>query len=282
MGIKKTTFSGSWYPATEKECITIFEDYKSKIKLTDEDYKGVGGIVPHAGWYFSGKTAFTVFYNLAQKSKPDVVFLFGMHLSELSPNYIFNDDEVETPLGNLKVNREIVEKLLSKFSFVEENSYSFTPDNTVELQLPFVKYFFPDVSIVTVGVAPVKTAVSIGSYSAEIAKTMGINAIFIGSTDLTHYGPNYGFLPQGPGEKGLKWVKEVNDRRIIELFTKMDPQGVIDEALNSRNSCCPGAAAAAISASKNAGATKGVLLDYTTSYDIHPDLSFVGYAAIVF
>ena len=282
MGVRKTSFAGSWYPATEKECLAVFEDYKNRIELSNENFKGVGGIVPHAGWYFSGKTAFTVFYNLAQRADPDVVFLFGMHLNELSPNYIFNDDAIETPLGNLEINRKIVEKLLSEFSFVEENSYSFTPDNTIEIQLPFVKYFYPDVSIVTVAVAPVKTAVSIGNFSAEINKTMGLNAIFIGSTDLTHYGPNYGFSPQGSGEKGLKWMKEVNDRKIIELFVKMDPFEVIDEALSSRNACCPGAAAAAISASKKSGAKHGVLLDYSTSYDIHPDLSFVGYAGVVF
>jgi len=282
MGIRKPNFAGSWYPSTKDECIAIFEEYKSRVKLSDKDYKGIGGIVPHAGWYFSGKTAFTVFYNLAQKSNPEVVFLYGMHLSEMSPNYIFNDDEVETPLGNLSVNREIVDKLLSEFSFVEENSYSFNPDNTVELQLPFIKYFFPNVSIVTLGVAPVQTAISIGRYSSEIAKNMDVNAIFIGSTDLTHYGPNYGFMPHGPGEEGLKWVKEINDKKIIDLFIEMDPVKVIEEALSSKNACCPGAAAAAISASKNSGALHGVLVDYTTSYDIHPDLSFVGYAGVVF
>ena len=282
MGIKKATFAGSWYPDTEEECLSLFDEYKSRIKLSDVEFAGIGGIVPHAGWYFSGKTAFTVFYNLAKRSNPDVVFIFGMHLNELSPSYIFNDEGLETPLGNLKVNKDMVEKLVSKFSFIEENAYSFTPDNTVELQLPFIKYFFPDVSVVTVGVAPVETAISIGYYSAEIAKNMGLNALFIGSTDLTHYGPNYGFLPHGPGESGFRWVKEVNDRRIIELFIEMDPAGVIDEALSSRNACCPGAAAAAISAAKRTGATHGVLLDYTTSYDIHPDLSFVGYAGVVF
>ncbi len=282
MGIRRATFAGSWYPDTAEECIALFEDYKNSITIKDEDFLGVGGIVPHAGWYFSGKTAFTVYYHLSKKINPDVVFLFGMHLGEMSPNYIFNDDGFETPLGIIDVRRDIVYRLMEEFTFVEENSRAFTPDNTVELQLPMVKYFFRDSPVVTLGVAPTETAIKIGMKSSEIATSLGLKAIFIGSTDLTHYGPNYGFLPHGPGREGLRWVKEVNDRRIIELFVRMEPEAVIDEALNSKNACCPGAAACAISASRAAGAKKGVLLDYTTSYDIHPDMSFVGYAGVVF
>ncbi len=282
MGIRKPTFAGSWYPADAGECIRVFENYLNMINVIDDDYLGVGGIVPHAGWYFSGQTAFTVFYHLSKKVKPDVVFIFGMHLGELSPNYIFNDEGFETPLGILEVQRDIVSELLDEFSFVEENSTAFTPDNTVELQLPMVKYFFKDVPVVTVGVAPTDTAIEIGKKAYEISSRMGLMGIFIGSTDLTHYGPNYGFLPHGPGREGLEWVKNVNDRRIIELFIKMDPEGVIDEALSSKNACCPGAAACAISASKAAKAKRGYLLEYTTSYDKHPDISFVGYAGVVF
>ncbi len=52
--------------------------------------------------------------------------------------------------------------------------------------------------------------------------------------------------------------------------------------LNNHNACCGGAAAAAIATAKVLGANKGNKLVYTTSYDIRPDTSFVGYVGIVF
>ncbi|MBN2323714.1 MAG: AmmeMemoRadiSam system protein B, partial [Spirochaetes bacterium] len=48
------------------------------------------------------------------------------------------------------------------------------------------------------------------------------------------------------------------------------------------NACCPGAVCAAIGAVKAGGVKKGVLVTYTTSYDVRPDSSFVGYAGVVY
>jgi hypothetical protein len=104
----------------------------------------------------------------------------------------------------------------------------------------------------------------------------------VGSTDLTHYGYNYGFLPKGTGEQALEWVKTVNDRRVVGLMVEMDDEQVINEALNNANACCSGAAAAAIAAARELGARKGKIIKYATSYDVHPDSSFVGYVGIVF
>ena len=53
-------------------------------------------------------------------------------------------------------------------------------------------------------------------------------------------------------------------------------------ALSSHNACCPGAAAAAIAAIRRGGVERGFLVDYTTSYDRHPDSSFVGYAGVIY
>ncbi|HEB31733.1 MAG TPA: AmmeMemoRadiSam system protein B [Spirochaetes bacterium] len=282
MGTRKADFAGSWYPGTKRECINTIEDYMSKVRNPEGEYTGFGGIVPHAGWYFSGKTALTVFSAINRKIKPDLIFLFGMHLPEGSGDFIFIDDSVETPLGNLEVNREASEMLSGSFNFTEENASHYSSDNTLELQFPLIKYIFPDTSVVVIGVAPTYRAFEIGEKAVSIAERLGLSASFIGSTDLTHYGPNYGFTPEGTGKKSVQWVKEVNDKRIIDAFLRAEPGEVIKEALSSRNACCPGAAGAAIAGAGKSGAVRGTLAHYTTSYDIHPDQSFVGYAGVVY
>ncbi len=246
-----------------------------------------GGIVPHAGWYFSGKTAYSVFNSINESASkrgktPELFFLFGMHLGPGSPNYIFLDEGFQTPFGTLEVHRKASDIMASSFNFYREDAHNYTPDNTVELQLPFIKYLFPEALIVTVGAAPGPTAFEIGEKAAQIAEKLGLEPCFIGSTDLTHYGPNYGFTPHGTGPGSVRWVKEENDRRMVEAFLRADPQGVVREALTSHNACCPGAAGAAIAAVRKLGAQGGELIHYTTSYDIHPDSSFVGYAGVVY
>ena len=89
-------------------------------------------------------------------------------------------------------------------------------------------------------------------------------------------------FPKGWGKRQWIGVKNENDRSVVDLMVKMDPEGVIKDALNRQNACCAGAVAAAIVAVKGLGATKGEKIVYTSSYDVRPDSSFVGYAGVIF
>jgi len=104
----------------------------------------------------------------------------------------------------------------------------------------------------------------------------------IGSTDLTHYGENYGFTGHGTGAEAVTWVRDENDRRVIDAMLALDPQRVMAEARSRQNACCPGAAAAAIQAGRALGATAAETVRYASSYDRSPGESFVGYVGIVF
>jgi AmmeMemoRadiSam system protein B len=148
--------------------------------------------------------------------------------------------------------------------------------------LPFIKYFFPNVKILPLGVPPNLASLAIGERVVEIARSMGKGILVLGSTDLTHYGQNYGYAPKGTGKTAVDWVKNENDRRVVDLILKIDPEGVINESLKNKNACCSGAVAAALSAMKKLGAAKGEKLHYATSYDTQPNTSFVGYVGVVF
>jgi len=283
MNSRPADFAGSWYPSSKSECQKTIEDYiKLSLPCPEDERETIGGIVPHAGWYFSGKIACNVIKCLGEGSPPDTVILFGRHLHTGSPNYIMNDGEWETPFGPLKIDHELGQRITAEFPFSIETTDSYEQDNTIELQLPFVKYFFPRAMILPVGVPPRPSSLEIGGRIAEIGQAVDRKMVIIGSTDLTHYGYNYGYTPKGTGQAAVDWVKQENDRKIIDLILSMDAKGVIDEALKNYNACCGGAVAAAISAVKQIGAGTASKLIYSTSYDVRPDSSFVGYTGIVF
>jgi len=131
-------------------------------------------------------------------------------------------------------------------------------------------------------VPPAVKSLEIGKAVTEIAKDLGLRINIIGSTDLTHYGMNYGYLPKGTGDQALDWVTQENDANIINAMTAMDPEKVINEALENQNACCAGAVATAITAAKYMGVKKAETISYATSYDKSPGDSFVGYVGIVF
>ncbi|MBW2237984.1 MAG: AmmeMemoRadiSam system protein B [Deltaproteobacteria bacterium] len=283
MNVRKSIFSGSWYPdnasACEKEIQGFLKEYATET-LSERTF--TGGIVPHAGWFFSGSIACNVIHCLQDENPPDVFVIFGMHLHSGSPAYIMTDGAWETPFGAIQIEKQLAGELAEKFAFEIETADRFTQDNTIELQLPFIKYFFEDAKIVPIGAPPTKKSLEIGKAVVDMSIRMGLQVKVIGSTDLTHYGPNYGFTSQGTGPSAVNWVRNKNDRSVIDAMLAMDPEKVIKEGLAHQNACCSGAAATAIAAAKQLGAQQGETLTYATSYDKSPGSSFVGYVGIVF
>lgn len=281
--LRRAVFAGSWYPSSAAECEKEIEGFLIEGKKMDFPAgELVGGIVPHAGWFFSGSIACNVIRSLRSDDPPDVFVVFGMHLHPNSPCMMMPEGAWETPFGEIHVDELLAGELTKQFSFTLESTNSFTQDNTIELQLPFIKYFFSEARIVAMGVPPAKSSLEIGRAVVEIANRLDLGIKVIGSTDLTHYGRNYGFVSEGTGPQALDWVRNQNDRRIIDLMLEMDAEKVISEALDSQNACCAGAAATAIESAKRLGADRAESIAYATSYDKSPGDSFVGYVGIVF
>lgn len=283
MSARKASFSGSWYPADPEECEASIKEFIKDAPAGFEDSRPfVGGVVPHAGWFYSGDIACNVIRLLVEETPADLILLFGMHLPTGAPFHIMTEGSWETPLGEIHIAEEIASALAGEFSFKIETHSQFTYDNTIELQLPFIKYFFPHTQIIPIGVPPDRASFEIGKAAAAMAQSKGLRLKVIGSTDLTHYGSNYGFMPKGTGVEAFNWVKNENDQKVIDAMMALDPDKILDEARSNLNACCSGAAATAIVTAKALGAQSGHLVSYASSYDKSPGDNFVGYAGIVF
>ncbi len=272
--------TSGWYPHDKISCESEIKQYLEEYNLDLPDHQWHGGIVPHAGWYYSGKLACQVIQKLSMGKNIDIVIIFGGHLRK-GDNVIYYDfDQFETPLGNIYRENEVFNIILDRIK--EFSSPEYTIDNTVEIQLPFIKYFMPETPIIAFRSPPSSLAKRLGCIIAEEMKNRNMNGVFIGSTDLTHYGPNYGFTSHGMSDEALQWVKYENDKLIIDYFLSMDEDSAINHALKESSACSVGGAIACMEASRVMGSSKGHLVDYYTSYDVRKDDSFVGYAGVIY
>lgn len=284
MRLSESGFAGSWYPYEAEKCRKQINEFLSGF---DTDLSipvnPVAAVVPHAGWFFSGRIACNAIKRLSENGKTDVVAVFGMHMLPSSVPCMLVSDYLETPFGSLHVHQGLASHIETSLKLKFEKSEGvFRRDNTIELQMPFINYFFGDVKIIAIGVPPSDSAYDIGRQVVDSASSLGLKIRIIASTDLTHYGSNYGFEPKGRGDAAVEWVKKENDSKIIAKMCALDPEGIINEAMRSRNACCPGAVAAFASAVREKGmAGPAVLMDYYTSNDVMPSGSFVGYAGIL-
>jgi MEMO1 family protein len=237
-------------------------------------------VAPHAGWAFSGRLAAAALAGLAPAP---TIAVIGGHLSGREPPLAAPEDGFETPLGDLASDLELREALRSELArrglALGEDDEA---DNTVEVQLPLVAALFPDARVLWLRAPNGRGALVLGEALHAAAAALGRPLSCVGSTDLTHYGPAYGFSPRGRGAEAEAWVRQENDRRFIDALLALDGGLALELGERERSACSSGAAAAALSFARAAGASRAALIEYATSLDVRSDSSFVGYAAIGF
>jgi len=263
------------------------EEFTAGFEPPKELKKPVAGVVPHAGWMFSGRVAAKVLACFGKNDPPETLVLFGTvhNVIRVSQSAVYPEGAWYTPIGNIEVDGEMASHILDAASgLLVESASAHEGEHSIEVQLPLIKYLLPDTKIVPIAVIPDKHAAQIGSVIADVVHAHGSSAVVVGSTDLTHYGPAYGFAPAGFGEDARRWMNE-NDRSIIDKALALDAEHIVTEAHENHNACGSGALAAAVAFAKGRGMQSGILLEYRTSFDVLPDSVFtmaVGYAGIIF
>jgi len=265
MSTRETAVCGQFYPSNPDEIRSMLEHYNQILDghLKEEDailqLKPRAVIVPHAGYIYSGFTANIALRLLANTTVKRIVVIGPSHRVYLKGTSISEFDSYQTPLGALRVDKALVAELKEKFDlgFAPEAHH----EHSTEVQIPFVKTYTPEVSVVELvygDESPAKLAEVIG-YLLKDAET----AVVI-STDLSHYYD----------------IKKANalDSICLDAVKKLSTA----ELHQGCEACGKIGVEAMLSAAKKNG-LKSILLDYRTSADASGDESqVVGYMSAAF
>jgi len=290
MQTRKPVVAGQFYPASRQECQRQISQLLTERNIEQPLPETIAaGIVPHAGWVFSGSLAAMVFSAVQQQNEGvDTFVIFGAaHGYYGHEPAVYDKGSWQSPLGQVEIDQGLAKDVLQKTSAVSDTK-AHDYEHSIEVQIPFIQHLFPEAKIVPVLTPPSDYATKVGKAAGRIAEESDKKIVFIGSTDLTHYGPRYGFAPQGVGAEALEWASSVNDTKFIDAAVAMEPDEMIHTAVENCNACGAAAAAAAVAAARELGGNKGVLLAHTDSNTIMmqktgtASAESVGYAAIVF
>lgn len=265
MSTRDTSVCGQFYPANPDDIQAMLEHYNQILEEHLKKGEGVldlkprAVIVPHAGYVYSGFTANIALRLLSNSDIKRVVVIGPSHRVYLKGTSISEFDTYHTPLGAMYIDQSLVEDLKERFDL------DFIPDahheHSTEVQIPFVKTYTPDVSVVELvygDESPAKLADVIEYLLADPETAVVI------STDLSHY-------------YDIKKANEL-DSICLDAVKKLSTA----ELHQGCEACGKIGVEAMLIAAKKVG-LRSILLDYRTSADASGDESqVVGYMSAAF
>ena len=289
MDVRPAVRAGSFYEAAPSVCRRDAEKLIGAADLPDDLPSPLyGGLVPHAGWVYSGKVAAMTLKALSAGGLAATFVLFGAdHTGAARFGEVYDRGAWQSPLGRTAIDEELAAALLAVCNSLRSNPTAHALEHSIEVQVPLLAALREDVRIVPIAVPATPAAVEIGRAVGDVLAERFPAAAVVGSTDLTHHGGHFG-SQGGRGKVGEQWTRK-NDHRMLELIETMDAERIVLEAREHMNACGAGAIAATIAACRCLGASRGICLEYTNSYEIthaarpdYPDDTTVGYASVVF
>ena len=277
--IRPSAVAGKWYREDPKALKAQIETFLKDAKLPSLPSKINALIVPHAGYRFSGPTAAYAYKAIAGRGYNRVVILAPSHYAHFYGASTLDVVAYETPLGQVPVDRKVVKALLKNPLF-KERTMAHLREHAIEAQLPFLQIVLKDFKIVPILISEVKDE-DIFILADILKKVLGKdikNTLFIASSDFTHFGPMYGYVPfkENISEK----IKKM-DMEAVEFIKKGDSKGLLDYYHKTKITIC-GIYPIAITISSLAKQPKGFLLHYTTSGEILSNYSnSVSYVAML-
>jgi AmmeMemoRadiSam system protein B len=265
-GKRRPVVAGTFYPGRrdvlEKTVAACIGEYKQE--------KAVGGIVPHAGYIYSGSTCGRFF---AAVEVPDRVVMLGpKHAHAGAACALWSGGAWETPLGEVKIDEVLTSKILEKCPDLEPDEAAHIEEHSLEVILPFVQYVNPGAKI---------TPIAFGAMSEETVSAMGAgialaieetdgDTLVIVSSDMSHY------VNAAEAERldylALAEVEKLDALRLVEVVHR-----------NRITMCGVWPAAVGIITARALGAERGEVVEYTNSGKTSGDYNqVVGYAAVKF
>ncbi len=280
--VRKMAAAGKFYPRSSKELDSYLEDMLADVE--ERSAKTFGGLVPHAGYKYSGQVAAEFFGSINRT--PETFLILGPNHTGRGQEISLSSQDWETPLGKVpvdeKLEREIHNNTRAEF---DEGGHHY--EHSIEVQVPFLqKTCSEDFEILPISIGQKEKGkmINLGEGILEAIKKLNRDVIVITSSDLMHYGSRYGYIPFPENDVPEK-VEEL-DQELLEIIMGYDIESMY-EWIEERGytMCGYGSTATMITVLKDLIPEKkrSKMLSYDTSFSFMEEpASVVGYGALTF
>ncbi|HPF71029.1 MAG TPA: AmmeMemoRadiSam system protein B [Candidatus Krumholzibacteria bacterium] len=277
--VRPAALAGAWYPARPADLAAAVDRCLAPGPTSPPAGRPLIALAPHAGHAWSGATAGRLYAHLRGRLPGRVVILAPNHRVRLDRIALPGATAFATPLGEVPVDTAAVAALAANPAFTVDDR-AHRDEHAIEIQLPFLQRLAPDhpPRIVPMLVPPLPADLRAEAARA-LATLADADTLLLVSSDLTHYGAAYGYVPFTDDVPDA--IERLDAGAILKVLAG-DGDGLRDYGRRTGITMCGlEAAALALDTGLPAG-WEGALLDYTRSGDRDRDYTMsVSYAAVL-
>ncbi|KAN0000347.1 hypothetical protein ACTFIZ_000793 [Dictyostelium cf. discoideum] len=238
--IRNCTHAGSWYLENASKLEKQLSNWLSEASRQNQNVKSI--IAPHAGYSYSGRAAAYAYINLIPENYKRVFILGPSHHVYMKTCGLTKLDTWETPIGNLKVDKDTTNKLFDTGSFIWNTKTTDEDEHSLEMQLPYIAKV-AEKRLLELSIVPIM----VGSLSIDLEELYGKilapyfddpENFFVISSDFCHWGERFGYTRYENKEVPIyKYIEEL-DRKGMKIIESGDPIQFSKYLKETKNTIC--------------------------------------------
>ena len=226
--ILESTIAGTWYPGTARDIRKMAEGWERLAAVPAAAPSAAPNILilPHAGWAYSGSIAWQAVRCVHGAAFSRVVILAPSHRAWIENRLVAPEaDAVSTPLGEIKIDREWLDRLSLRAPVLRNNRVH-QAEHAAQIEYPLLQLAlgsgFSLVPLVMGPFGPDQKAMCVRALS----QLMDAQTLLVISSDFTHYGDDFAYAPYGTGG-GARVREQVAavDGKAFDFIAKGDADG---------------------------------------------------------
>lgn len=211
--VRYPSFAGSWYPGNKQYLEHLINTCYAQAnaggtnsnhchKLSPDQIPDQGTernlvalVAPHAAFRYSGQAQAYCYQLLKQQNPKRIFILAAGHSKVLSSGAILPEASLfNSPLGNVELDKACINRL-KQLPFFSVNATTHKLEHSVEMQLPYIAHSLPQTKIVPLIIGKITSPEMLPSLASSIKSVMEPGDIILVSTDFTHFGRFYNYVP---------------------------------------------------------------------------------------
>lgn len=194
---EKTVFqsplAGQWYDAEKEKLSADLDGFLAKADLAPlENVQAL--IVPHAGYRYSGPVAAYGYKAIAGRQIRRVIVMGPSHRMAMENCASVPDvTHYATPLGEVALDTDFI-AALKRYPVFSTIRGADEQEHSVQIQLPFLQRALSGFMFVPIVVGQLDAGTAV-SMARILAGLIDPETLVVASSDFTHYGHNYSYLP---------------------------------------------------------------------------------------